>query len=156
VTPNRWGSSEFNASFSIGFGNGLILEFKLQGGRDSDVTVISYAKNMLGPGCGIRNTELALVPGPARVGFRAAGGTGNRHPSLILCDLLGCRGERLRGIYTSSCKKAVINVSHSMSGAPPDQPHSPPEQLSSNSMFADGHAVSSNVLTFATFATKIN
>jgi hypothetical protein len=66
-----------------------------------------------------------------------------------LC-LLGCRGKRLRGIYTSSCKKAGINVSHhvsmSVAPGPPDQPHSPPEPLSSNSMLADGHVVSSNVL----------
>ncbi len=62
----------------------------------------------------------ARVPGPARVGFRAAGGPGNGRPSLILCDLLGCRGDQLRGIYTSSCKKAVINVSHSMFVAPPE------------------------------------
>jgi len=86
----------------------------------------------------------ARVPGPARVGFRV--GPGNGHPSLIICDLrlLGCKGKLLRGIYTSlsSCKKAVINVSHSMSVAHSDQPHSPPEQLSSISMLADGHAVS--------------
>jgi hypothetical protein len=34
----------------------------------------------------------------------------------------GCRGRRICCIYTSSCKKAVINVSHSMSDAPSDQP----------------------------------
>ena len=70
----------------------------------------------------------ARVPGPARVGFRA--GSGNGH--FILCDLLGCRSRRLRGIYTSSCKKAVINVSHSMSDAPPDQPHASPSITETN------------------------
>ena len=87
----------------------------------------------------MRNSSRAW-PSSGRVPGRA----GQRN--LILCDLLGCRGRRLRGIYTRSCKKGVINVSHLMSDAPPDQPHSPPEQLSSSSMLADGHAVSSNVL----------
>ena len=101
----------------------------------------------------------ARVPGPARVGSGPGlPGQGQLTSHLQrVCNLLGCRGKQLRGIYTSSgCKKAVLlNISHLMSDdsdAPlsPDQPpHSPPEKLSTNSMLVtvDGHseAVSSNL-----------
>ncbi len=36
ASPNRWGRSEFNASFSIGFGNGLFSGDDDENQRDHD------------------------------------------------------------------------------------------------------------------------
>jgi hypothetical protein len=91
-----------------------------------------------GPGAG-------ALPGPARVVFRAGPGNGISSSATFWDAEEGGSVVFIPGLGSSGCKKGGINVSHSMSNAPPDQPHSPPEQLSSSSMLADGHAVSSNV-----------